>query len=253
MHRSSSISKNLLRIFLIALILLTVSVLPARTALGGGDAGQEDTAQEIGPVLNADPALDAHERLARARVAALAHSVAQQNRARLVNMPEDSSVSARPATVWTQSLIVARVWQLGLPVSGLVSHGYDKRTRHYGIDVKVDENTQIYAAADGVVVRSGWDETGYGQIVWLDHGHGLRTLYAHLNATLVEAGATVRRGEVIGLAGNSGHSTGPHLHFEVKQDRIKLDPLAFYPDGRAPMSDDFAAASAPIRSEDSKQ
>ncbi|MCX6018024.1 MAG: M23 family metallopeptidase, partial [Chloroflexi bacterium] len=63
----------------------------------------------------------------------------------------------------------------------------------------------------------------------------------------------VRRGEVIGLAGNSGHSTGPHLHFEVKQDRIKLDPLAFYPDGRAPMSDDFAAASAPIRSEDSKQ
>jgi murein DD-endopeptidase MepM/ murein hydrolase activator NlpD len=90
-------------------------------------------------------------------------------------------------------------------------------------------------------------------MVWLDHGNGLRTLYAHLNAVLVERGQIVLQGQQVGRAGSSGHSTGPHLHFEVKQDMVKLDPLAFYPDGRAPLEEEFVVATSPSRSEEKRQ
>jgi murein DD-endopeptidase MepM/ murein hydrolase activator NlpD len=94
---------------------------------------------------------------------------------------------------------------------------------HTGIDLAVPLGTPVRAALDGVahVVVS---LTGYGLHVILDHGDGLTTLYAHLSAVTVADGDAVAAGDVIGLAGSSGNSTGPHLHFEVRRDGIAEDP-----------------------------
>jgi murein DD-endopeptidase MepM/ murein hydrolase activator NlpD len=86
-------------------------------------------------------------------------------------------------------------------------------------------------ARDGTVVRAGWGGT-YGYAVALDHGDGSETRYAHLSAVLVAAGAVVRQGDVIGLVGSTGASTGPHLHFELRFGAQAVDPLGYLEEGR---------------------
>lgn len=94
---------------------------------------------------------------------------------------------------------------------------------HTGIDLAVAAGTPVHAALDGIahVVVSA---TGFGLHVILDHGDGLTTLYGHLESVLVMDGDVVSAGDVIGLAGSTGNSTGPHLHFEVRRDGIAEDP-----------------------------
>lgn len=87
---------------------------------------------------------------------------------------------------------------------------------HHGVDLAADYGVAIYAAADGVVVQSGWDNPeGYGLSVCIYHGGGYMTIYGHCQATMVEVGAQVKKGDVIAFVGSSGASTGPHLHFQV--------------------------------------
>jgi murein DD-endopeptidase MepM/ murein hydrolase activator NlpD len=95
---------------------------------------------------------------------------------------------------------------------------------HGGIDLAVDSGTPVAAARDGVVVRTGWIGA-YGYAVYLEHGDSLQTRYAHLSRVLVEPGELVRQGDVIALAGNTGASTGPHLHFEIRLAGLAVDPL----------------------------
>jgi murein DD-endopeptidase MepM/ murein hydrolase activator NlpD len=244
-------SKAFLRTTLICLSLLAAEAAPKFTWAGGSIP--EDSAGDDSAAVFTDPVLDAHERQARAFAAALARSRALQEQASLTSLPGDPTERMRPGKVWTQSQIVAQRRRLALPASGEIHRGYDRRARHYGVDIVLEANAPIFAAADGVVVHAGWDNTGYGRMVWLDHGNGLRTLYAHLNAVLVERGQIVLQGQQVGRAGSSGHSTGPHLHFEVKQDMVKLDPLAFFPDGRAPLEEEFVVATSPSRSEEKRQ
>ncbi len=91
---------------------------------------------------------------------------------------------------------------------------------HSGIDMAANIGTTVRAADTGVIIFSGWDETGYGNLVILDHGNGWITYYGHLNSRAVGCGQTVQRGGTIGAVGTTGHSTGPHLHFEMRwQDR----------------------------------
>jgi len=97
---------------------------------------------------------------------------------------------------------------------------------HPGLDIAIPEGTWIRASGAGVVVDVGEDPV-YGHFVTLDHGEGLVTLYGHAARTFVERGQQVRRNEVIGLSGNSGRSTAPHLHFEVRRDGEPLDPATF--------------------------
>lgn len=99
---------------------------------------------------------------------------------------------------------------------------------HAGIDLAVPEGTRVCAAAPGRVVTAGW-EGGFGFLVVLDHGDGYTTYYGHLSRILVQVGQYVEIGEVIALSGNTGLSTGPHLHFEIRRDGVAVDPLSLLP------------------------
>jgi len=98
---------------------------------------------------------------------------------------------------------------------------------HEGIDIANDVGTPVYATADGVVRFSGRD-AGYGISVLLDHGYSYKTRYAHLSKSLVREGQTVHRGDMIARSGNTGLSTGPHLHYEVRLNGIPQEPLNYF-------------------------
>ena len=101
---------------------------------------------------------------------------------------------------------------------------------HTGIDFGgIERGTAILAVLDGTVEKADFDAE-YGKYVLLDHGNGLETLYAHCQSLSVEAGDTVEQGDVIAAVGSTGNSTGPHLHFEVRQDGEPQDPLGYYAD-----------------------
>jgi murein DD-endopeptidase MepM/ murein hydrolase activator NlpD len=97
---------------------------------------------------------------------------------------------------------------------------------HKGLDLGGFTGMLVYAPADGIVIWTG-TRGGYGQVVVLDHGMGLQTHYAHLSQYLVKRGDTVRRGDPIAQMGSTGKSTGPHLHYEVRQDGVPMDPRQF--------------------------
>lgn len=102
---------------------------------------------------------------------------------------------------------------------------------HTGIDFGVPSGTAIDAAAGGTVVAAGWDNTGFGNRVIIDHGNGLQTLYAHLEQVNVTPGMQVAAGQEIGLSGSTGNSTGPHLHFGVKLNNQWVDPTPYLQPG----------------------
>lgn len=95
---------------------------------------------------------------------------------------------------------------------------------HAGLDFAAPKGTPIYAASNGVVSSAGY-VNGYGYLVELDHGGGVTTVYAHSNENLVESGEIVSRRQMIARVGNTGNSTGPHLHFEVRLDGVPIDPM----------------------------
>ncbi len=97
---------------------------------------------------------------------------------------------------------------------------------HAGIDISSPKGSRIVAPASGTVVRVGWDR-GYGRVVEIAHGFGIRTLYAHLETPRVAEGQRVRRGDVVGLVGSTGRSTGPHLHYEVQVAGKPVNPLDY--------------------------
>ena len=114
------------------------------------------------------------------------------------------------------------------PVSGPVTSpfGYRWGRLHAGIDIGVPYGTPIHAAASGTVVLAGWTG-GYGNYTCIDHGGGLATCYGHQSAYAVSGGAQVSQGQVIGYVGNTGHSFGAHLHFEVRINGNPVDPLGY--------------------------
>jgi murein DD-endopeptidase MepM/ murein hydrolase activator NlpD len=102
------------------------------------------------------------------------------------------------------------------------------RKMHNGTDFKADKGTPVYATADGVVEYAGYRKgSGFGNLVVLQHNFGFKTYYAHLQKVLVESGTFVHKGQQIALSGNSGRSTGAHLHYEVRFMYRPLDPEPF--------------------------
>jgi flagellar protein FlgJ len=133
--------------------------------------------------------------------------------------------------------------RLAQPVEGVWSSHFGARRDplshrirfHHGVDVAAPIGSEIKAAQKGTVVFSG-ALSGYGNTVILEHGDGYRTLYAHAAQTLVSAGDVVQAEQVIGLVGNSGRSTGSHLHFELQRDGEAIDPTSILKEARLAMS-----------------
>jgi len=105
---------------------------------------------------------------------------------------------------------------------------YKVKKFHYGMDFSAPTATEIFATGDGEVVKVRRSYTGYGRHVVIRHGFGYETLYAHMSKTLVRKGQKVKRGEIIGLVGNTGTSVAPHLHYEVSKDGQKVNPAHYY-------------------------
>ena len=120
------------------------------------------------------------------------------------------------------------------PTSGEVTSGFGWRSSpwgggselHQGIDIANSMGTPIFATADGVVVQSGWSG-GYGNIVQIDHGNGIETIYGHNSRILVNSGQSVKKGQVISYLGSTGRSTGPHVHYEIRVNGTAVDPIRF--------------------------
>ena len=137
-----------------------------------------------------------------------------------------------------------------LPVSGFrVSSrfGVDRGThRHSGIDLAVPEGTKVAAARKGTVTFAGWGN-GYGYRVVIDHGAGTETTYNHLSDIGVSVGDTVRAGSAIALSGNTGHSTGPHLHFEVRVNGRYVNPESYFDFGGGLTAKDSGVYTSKLR------
>ncbi len=115
------------------------------------------------------------------------------------------------------------------PLEGWVSRGFEaKPDGHSGLDLAQETGTPVQAAGWGIVRFAGWDDT-YGNLVVLDHGNGFTSLYGHNEALLVREGDLVARGEPIARLGNTGRSSAPHLHFEVRLEDEPMDPAFLIP------------------------
>ena len=114
------------------------------------------------------------------------------------------------------------------PASGVVTSGFGWRwgRMHEGLDIAASYGAPISAASSGTVIYAGW-MGGYGNLVVIDHGGGLATAYGHQSSIAVSSGSQVSQGQTIGYVGSTGHSTGPHLHFEVRVNGSAVDPMGY--------------------------
>lgn len=123
-----------------------------------------------------------------------------------------------------------------LPVKADVISGFGMRMHpilgykrlHAGLDFRAPIGTKVFATADGVIKYAGVKKNGYGIHVDINHGYGYHTKYAHLSKLLVKPGQRVKRGELIGLTGNTGLSKGPHLHYEISKNGKKINPIDYF-------------------------
>jgi murein DD-endopeptidase MepM/ murein hydrolase activator NlpD len=138
------------------------------------------------------------------------------------------------------------------PIDGVRTSGFGMRFHpiyrimkfHSGQDFHAPIGTPVYATGDGTVESAQYND-GYGNCIIIDHGFGLKTLYAHLSKFLVKPGQVVRRGENIALSGNSGLSDGPHLHYEVIKDGVKVNPMTYILDEISPSELQEATVAKP--------
>jgi murein DD-endopeptidase MepM/ murein hydrolase activator NlpD len=152
-------------------------------------------------------------------------SLAAQIQAAQAAQAAASSPSSTPGVSSTSGVSSAGlVW----PVSGAVTSGYGWRwgRMHEGIDIAVGTGTPVVAAAAGTVIQAGW-LGGYGNLIVVDHGNGLATAYAHNSSLAVAVGQAVGQGQVLAYSGSTGHSSGPHVHFEVRVNGAAVDPLGY--------------------------
>lgn len=134
-------------------------------------------------------------------------------------LDKESYLSSTPTLLPARGWITSYFGQRISPHSG-------KLKMHEGIDVGAPYGTHIIAPADGVITYSG-EKAGFGKFVQIDHGFGIETLYAHNQNLFVKNGQKIKRGALLAGVGSTGHSTGPHLHYEVRVNGIAVDPLYF--------------------------
>ena len=121
-----------------------------------------------------------------------------------------------------------------MPVEGIISGVYGSqrilngkpRWPHYGIDIAADKGTKIKSSATGIVTMSENDLYYTGGTIIMDHGHGVSTIYSHLEEVMVNVGDQINQGDIIGTVGSTGRSTGPHLDFRINWFQTRHDPLS---------------------------
>jgi len=181
----------------------------------------EEDVQKLGQML--DQAPDQAESATEASMAELMQE--SREREKSVNeilqyVRKRSTLLASRPTVW--------------PVHGWITSGFGDRTNpvtakagfHTGVDIANDTGTPIRCTADGTVAYAGW-EGGYGKLVVVSHGNGYSTYYGHLSEIKASVGSPVRRGDVVGLMGATGNTTGPHLHYEIRLFGAAVDPVKY--------------------------
>jgi murein DD-endopeptidase MepM/ murein hydrolase activator NlpD len=107
---------------------------------------------------------------------------------------------------------------------------YKYQKPHYGLDFVAPVGTKIYSTGDGIVTLSKYSRKGYGNEIIINHSFGYSTRYAHLNEIFIKEGEKVKRGQLIGTLGNTGRSTGPHLHYEIRYNNKPINPIYYYSD-----------------------
>ncbi len=150
----------------------------------------------------------------------------------------ESALSQLQVFFLAQTALIAATPSL-IPINGWVSsnfgyrrHPYDGSYRlHAGVDLVAENGTPVRAPADGTIVFSG-NRSGYGKVAVIDHGYGIRTLFAHTSKLFVNPGTKVKRGQKIAEVGSTGKSTGPHLHYEIRKNGLPVNPAAFFSQAR---------------------
>ena len=173
-------------------------------------SGQEDQLEA------AEAQLKAAANAMDAEIKRLEKEMAEQ----IANVPSESGFLWPLPSSWNtlSSLFGSRIH----PITG-------KPNNHTGIDIPASKNTNIYAAKSGVVTTSTYNSS-YGNYVVVSHSDGTSTLYAHMNKRAVSKGETVSQGQVIGYVGTTGSSTGNHLHFEIRVNGTRVDPVDYFKD-----------------------
>lgn len=120
-------------------------------------------------------------------------------------------------------------WKLPLNETRITSEfGFRRYRWHHGTDLKLNVGDSVYSTFDGIVRIRSYDRNGYGYYVVVRHKNGLETLYGHLSKILVEVGQEVKAGDLLGLGGNTGRSTGPHLHYEIRYQGLSINPTEIF-------------------------
>lgn len=165
--------------------------------------------------------LSAEEEQVQARIRALVKKMEEEEAARRAAAGQSAPTSNPGGYIWPVS---SRY--ITSTVGGRESPGGIGSTNHKGTDIgRVGYNSNVYAAKDGQVIISEYSSS-YGNYVVVYHGTGNSTLYAHMSSRKVSVGQQVKQGDILGITGSTGHSTGPHLHFEVKENNTIINPIA---------------------------
>lgn len=187
--------------------------------VGGSDAYKHYETMSNGELLKSTAMkLDEVERKLHAQSISFKEliSTAQKRERRLASLPAIQPVNNKEL----KRMVSGYGWRID-PV-------YGTRKMHWGLDFTADTGTDVYSTGDGVVESVEVNSWGYGREIVINHGFGYKTRYAHLSSFIVNQGDTVKRGDLIGLVGSTGKSTGPHLHYEVEKDGHKVNPINFF-------------------------
>ena len=186
--------------------------------IGGPDELGLQNLANMGEKKQDEVLKEMHQELSQLKGAALKQEASLQL---LIEYFEDKrSLYASTPSVW--------------PVRGWVTSHFGNRTSpfsgilkfHEGMDIAAQTGTPVLSPADGVVIKAGFG-TGYGNMVEISHGYGIKTLFAHNSRLNVKAGQRIKRGDVIAYVGDSGSSTGPHLHYEVRVNGLPVNPARY--------------------------
>jgi murein DD-endopeptidase MepM/ murein hydrolase activator NlpD len=186
--------------------------------IGGPDELGLQNLTTIGEKKQDEALKEMHRKLTQLQGAALKEETSLQT---LIEYFEDKrSLYASTPAAWP-----VRGW-ITSPFGNRVSPINSKLQFHEGIDIAAQIGTPVLAPADGVVVKAGF-ESGYGNVVELSHGYGLKTVFGHNSRLNVKPGQRVKRGDIIAYSGNTGSSTGPHVHYEVRVNGLPVNPVRY--------------------------